>query len=170
MTPHAWPFSDLPEITQIGLVVEDLERTMAAYYATLGWGPWLVYEHKPPVLHDLRLRDEPVEFSMLAAETQVGPIGFELLQPLEGRSVYREWLAAKGEGLHHLACTLRSGDGAASLIARCGELGIKTLTSGRLGASGQFYYFDTEPLLKMIIETGSSDPHDTIEPIRVYPA
>lgn len=169
MTPAAWPLGHLPAITQIGAVVEDLQGTMEAYHTTLGWGPWHIYEHKPPVLHDLRLRGEPVEFNMLAAEIQVGPIGFELIQPLGGPSVYREWLANKGEGLHHVACTLPSGDQMAAFLVRCRELGIEILTSGRLGANAEFYYLNTEPRLKVIVETGRSESNDTIKPIRVYP-
>ena len=41
---------------------------------------------------------------MLGAECHAGPVVFELLQPLEGPSIYKEWLEERGEGLHHVAC------------------------------------------------------------------
>src|SRR5262249_58207049 len=85
-------------------VVKDLRKTMEMYHQALGWGPWNVYEHKPPLLHSTELRGKPTPFTMLGAEVQAGPIGFELLQPLDGPSIYKEWLEQKGEGLHHLAC------------------------------------------------------------------
>jgi catechol 2,3-dioxygenase-like lactoylglutathione lyase family enzyme len=159
----------IPQITQVAIVVKDLQATMEAYHKTLGWGPWSVYEHKPPALNHLRLHGKPVEFSMLGAETQVGPIAFELLQPLAGPSVYREWLDAHGEGLHHVACMMHSKEEATALKERFDGLGIETLTSGRLGDDLEFYYFDTQPLLKMILETGSGHSKELAEPIRVYP-
>ena len=47
---------------------------------------------------------------MLGAETHVGDMGFELLQPLEGPSIYRDWLDEHGEGLHHVAVMLHDFD------------------------------------------------------------
>lgn len=161
--------NDGPQITQIGLVVEDLQATMEAYHKALGWGPWYVYEHKPPALHGLRLHGEEVEFSMLGAEVQVGPIAFELLQPLEGPSAYREWLDEHGEGLHHVACMAHSQEELEALRARMDELGVETLSSGRLGEDHEFYYFDSRPLLKAILETGNGHAKELAKPIRVYP-
>ncbi|HKG04046.1 MAG TPA: VOC family protein [Conexibacter sp.] len=161
--------NDVPQITQIGLVVEDLQATMEAYHKALGWGPWYVYEHKPPALHHLRLHGEEVEFSMLGAEVQVGPIAFELLQPLEGPSAYREWLDEHGEGLHHVACMAHSKEELEALRARMDELGVETLSSGRLGEDHEFYYFDSQPLLKAILETGNGHAKELAKPIRVYP-
>ena len=46
----------------------------------------------------------------------------------------------------------------------------RPLTSGRLGSSFEFRYFDTQPVLKVIIEAGSGEVDDSIRPIRVFPA
>ncbi len=159
-----------PLISQIGVVVHDLQSTMEAYHRTFGWEPWSVYEHKPPALADLRLRGEPAEFSLLTAETQVGPVAFELIQPLSGPSVWREWLATRGEGLHHIACATHPADGAEALMRQLEHEYGRPLTSGRLGSSFEFCYFDTQPVLKIIIEAGSGEVDDSIRPIRVFPA
>ena len=90
-------------ITQVAAVVRDLRSSLEAYHKALGWGPWNVYEHKPPMLHSTELHGKPTEFTMLGAECHAGPIVFELLQPLEGPSIYKEWLDEHGEGLHHVA-------------------------------------------------------------------
>ena len=43
------------------------------------------------------LRGEDVAFSMLGAECEVQPgLVFELIQPLEGDSIHRDWLAERG--------------------------------------------------------------------------
>ena len=71
-------------ISQIAIVVRDIDDALEKYHRVLGWGPWNVYEHKPPALHDTRLHGEPTEFTMIGAETHVGPIVVELLQPRRG--------------------------------------------------------------------------------------
>ena len=46
---------------------------------------------------------EPAEYALRLAVTMVGSVQWELIQPLDDRSMYAEFLAAKGEGLHHVA-------------------------------------------------------------------
>lgn len=155
-----------PAITQIGVVVHDLQATMEAYHSALGWGPWRIHEHRAPELHDLRLHGERSEFSMLTAETEVGPISFELIQPLDGPSPYSEWLQAHGEGLHHVAYSVGSTEEVHRLAANLAGQGAELLTRGKLN-DVEFFYFDTQPLLKMIIETATAG--DIGEPARIYP-
>ena len=90
-------------ITQVAIVVHDIRDALEKYHRALGWGPWNVYEHKPPALHDTYLHGKPAEYSMIGAETHAGPVVVELLQPLEGDSIYKEWLEEHGEGMHHIA-------------------------------------------------------------------
>ena len=155
-------------ITQIAVVVKDLRKTMEMYHKALGWGPWNVYEHKPPLLHSTELRGRPTQFTMLGAEVQAGPIVFELLQPLEGPSIYKEWLEHKGEGLHHVACMLHTHSEADEARKRFERMGAQVLMGGRIGDTIQFYYLDTEPLLKVIIESGSGHAID-LKPSWTYP-
>lgn len=154
-------------ISQVAVVVEDLQKTMEQYTELLGWGPWNVYRHEPPRLHGTTLRGEEVEYSMLGAETRVGEIGFELLQPLEGPSIYREWLERHGAGLHHVAVMLHGFDESAELKKRFDQAGAPVLMGGRIGETIEFYYLDTEPSLKIILESGSGHAIDLV-PDHVY--
>ena len=155
-------------ISQIAVVVNDLERTMEQYTKLLGWGPWNVYRHEPPRLHDTEVRGAPTGYTMLGAETHVGDMGFELLQPLEGPSIYKEWLDRHGEGLHHVAVMLHDFDESAELKRRFAEIGANVLMGGRIGETIEFYYLDTEPQLKIILESGSGHAIDLV-PDRTYP-
>ena len=38
-------------ISQIAIVVRDIDEALERYHRALGWGPWNVYEHKPPAQH-----------------------------------------------------------------------------------------------------------------------
>lgn len=170
------------QIDQIGIVVRDLERSMAQYHALLGWGPWDVYEYQAPWLHDTEIRGEPRAYTMLGAETMVGNIVVELIEPTSP-SPYTEWLETRGEGLHHIlvgwAGDIQSSAesaGADDLEERSSRLrevfasrGIGVLMSGRLGDVSQYYYLDTEPALKVIVESGGAAARD-LRVVRRYPA
>ncbi|HEU5373715.1 MAG TPA: VOC family protein [Gaiellaceae bacterium] len=156
------------QISQIAVVCHDLQKTMAQYTKLLGWGPWNVYRHEPPRLHGTELRGQPTEYTMLGAETHVGDMGFELLQPLEGSSIYRDWLEAHGEGLHHVAVMLHDFDESTALKQKFAEIGATVLMGGRIGETIEFYYLDTEPSLKIILESGSGHAIDLV-PDYVYP-
>ncbi len=153
-------------ITQVAVVVNDLKATMKKYHEVMGWGPWSVYEHKPPVLHNTEVRGKPVKYTMLGAEVHCDPIDFEILQPLEGRSIYREFLEEKGEGLHHVAVVNRQ-DNVHKALAGFKERGIKVLMSGALDDI-EFYYMDTDPVLKMVAETVSGHAI-ALKPSYTYP-
>jgi methylmalonyl-CoA/ethylmalonyl-CoA epimerase len=155
-------------ISQIAVVCHDLQKTMETYTKLLGWGPWNVYRHEPPRLHDTEVRGEAVAYTMLGAETHVGDMGFELLQPLEGPSIYKEWLDTHGEGLHHVAVMLHDFGESKELRRLFADQGMNVLMGGRIGETIEFYYLDTEPQLKIILESGSGHAIDLV-PDYVYP-
>jgi methylmalonyl-CoA/ethylmalonyl-CoA epimerase len=175
------------ELNQIGIVVRDLEQSMAQYHRLLGWGPWDVYEYESPWLRDTWVHGEQVDYTFLGAETLVGGIVIELIQPLTGPSIYTEWLATKGEGLHHilvgwagdlqsepaggLADTSADDLEARSTVVRehLAAEGIGVLMSGRIGDESQYYYLDTEPQLKIIVEGGGARARD-LKVTRRFPA
>jgi hypothetical protein len=154
-------------VTQIGVVVRDLRQALETYHSTLGWGPWNVYLLEPPRHHHTVLRGEPVEYSMQIAETHVGPVDFELIEPLEGPSIYKEWLNEHGEGIHHIAC-MKKGTDAQQLLADFEARGIKRLMGGRIEDKIEYFYLDSEPALKIVLESGSGHAID-LEPSWVYP-
>jgi len=141
-------------ITQVAVVVKDLRKTMEAYHKVMGWGPWSVYEHKPPILHHTKLHGQPADYSMLGAEVHCNPIDFEILQPLEGPSIYKEFLEEKGEGLHHVS-VVNSTEDVDLALADFKKHGVEVSMEGRLGEGIRFYYMDTDPVLKMVAETVS---------------
>lgn len=159
---------DAPLLTQVAIVCRDLQKTMESYTELLGWGPWNVYRHEPPRLRDTMVRGERVDYTMLGAEAQVGTMGFELLQPLEGPSIYKEWLDEHGEGLHHLAVMAHDFSESGALRSRFAETGSEVLMEGRIGETIEFFYVDTQPALKVILESGSGHAIDLV-PDYTYP-
>ena len=155
-------------ISQIAIVVRDMEASLKAYTENLGWGPWSVFDYKPPLLHDTKVRGEPVEFTMIGAETTVGDLGFELIQPVSGPSIYQEFLDTHGEGVQHIACMKHSIEDSEALKKHWSERGAEILMGGRIGESIEFYYVDSGPLIKFVLESGSGHAID-LKPTYVYP-
>jgi methylmalonyl-CoA/ethylmalonyl-CoA epimerase len=156
------------KITQIAVVVRDIEATLKTYTETLGWGPWSVFDYKPPLLHDTQVRGKPVEYRMIGAEASVDGLGFELIQPVSGPSIYQEFLDTHGEGVQHIACMKHSNADSELMRQHWRDNGAEVLMSGRIGESIEFYYLDTAPMLKFVLESGSGHAID-LKPIRIYP-
>jgi len=156
------------KITQIAVVVRDIEAALKTYTQTLGWGPWSVFDYKPPLLHDTRVKGKAVEYRMIGAEASVDGLGFELIQPVSGPSIYQEFLDTHGEGVQHIACMKHSGEDSSLMQGHWRSHGADVLMSGRIGDSIEFYYLDTAPMLKFVLESGSGHAID-IKPTYVYP-
>jgi methylmalonyl-CoA/ethylmalonyl-CoA epimerase len=156
------------KITQIAVVVRDIEAALKTYTNTLGWGPWSVFDYKPPLLHDTWVKGEQVEYRMIGAEASVDGLGFELIQPVSGPSIYQEFLDAHGEGVQHIACMKHSDQDSSLMKEHWRAHGAEVLMSGRIGESIEFYYLNTAPMLKFVLESGSGHAID-LKPSYVYP-
>jgi methylmalonyl-CoA/ethylmalonyl-CoA epimerase len=156
------------KITQIAVVVRDMEAALKSYTETMGWGPWSVFDYKRPLLHDTRVHGEAVEYRMIGAETSVDGLGFELIQPVSGPSIYQEFLDSHGEGVQHIACMQHSYEDSSLVREHWHSNGAEVLMSGRIGDSIEFYYLDTAPMLKFVLESGSGHAID-LKTTRMYP-
>ena len=137
-------------IQQVALVVRDLDLTMAKYSEQLGIGPWWVTLYGPPRLTEMRIRGVEVPYSMKLAIAWTGDTMWELIQPVDGPSIYKEFLAANGEGLHHVLVEHRGTEFEAA-IAAFSARGCPPLMEGRFGEV-RFAYMDTEGPLKTVLE------------------
>jgi len=145
------PFSD---IKQVGIVVKDINKAVD-YYSSLGIGPFRTLPSGGvPVYTGKKLRGKEAEFTMEIRVAQVGQVELELIQPLEGESIYKEFLEKKGEGIHHLGFLVRDID---EEEARLTKQGFKALASGRR-PSGGFTYFETDRVGGVIMELIQRSP------------
>lgn len=151
-------------ISQVALVVKDLEKTIREYTETLGWGPWTVYEYKPPRIHDILVRGVPQEFTWIGAETPLGSTYMELLQPLDGPSIFRQFIEQQGEGLHHIGYWAKTMDEANKIKDTFGARGVPLLMSAWIDQV-YFYYLDSSPI---IIEVWTGDL-DSLQASRTCP-
>ena len=91
------------DTVQVALVVRDLDASMKTYVERYGIGPWEIYEFNPDTVENMKAHGEPVASSWRLALARVGGVMWELIEPLDDRSTYAEFLAEHGEGVHHVA-------------------------------------------------------------------
>lgn len=137
------------EISQVAVVVKDMMKTIKNYWKMLGLGPWSIYTFAPPGLTEMTLRGKSVTYSMRLAETTVGNVIIEVVEPLEGPSIYKEFLMQKGGGPHHIAC-YKVPD-VRKALGNFKKMGVNILQSGKFDEV-EFYYLDTEKTLGVITE------------------
>ncbi len=153
------------ETLQISIVVRDLEATLRTYVEEYGIGPWEIYAFDGDQV--IPLRGEPaVAGAWRIAVTMVGSVQWELVEPLDDRSIYAEFHATKGEGLHHVAV---GGTPYAELLAQLRAKG-RSVPLGGVYRGVTFAYLSTDEDLKAITEIFDWPDGLVQEPDAVYPA
>jgi methylmalonyl-CoA epimerase len=88
-----------PPVSQVGVVVRNLDKAMEYYKETFGIGPFMVFDFVP---EKHLVRGKPLPVKLRIGVAQMGPVGLELIEPVEGDAPHKRFLEEKGEGLHHL--------------------------------------------------------------------
>jgi len=131
------------------------------WYATLrkfvdnyGIGPWDIYEFNPSNAKDLCEYGKPVERSWRLAITMIGGVQWELIEPLDNESIYAQFLAQKGEGVHHIAVLAPKFE---EMLAAQAKQGKDLVLSGEFSGI-KVAYLDTERDLGVVVEIFSGMP------------
>lgn len=144
------PQGIITAVQQVCVVVRDLRRTIEEYVTRAGIGPWAVYTYAPPDLRNCRVRGREVPYSMRLALAWTNGFMWEVIEPLEGPSIYAEHLETHGEGLHHVLVAHAEHDYAAAL-AELAKRGVPPLMEGHYKGT-DFAYVDSEGPLKLVLE------------------
>jgi methylmalonyl-CoA/ethylmalonyl-CoA epimerase len=93
------PFS---KVDQIGVVVRNIEGAIK-YYEALGIGPFIPFRNTDVV--ERQMWGKPVSPNSIKSVielTKIGTLELELIEPVEGNSIWSEFLTTHGEGVQHL--------------------------------------------------------------------
>ena len=86
-------------MSQIGIVIKDMDKTIEYYEKVLGLGPFV----RPDIIFtEIHLYGKPVNSKWIMGFCSLGSVELELIQPITGPTIYHNFLQEKGEGLHHL--------------------------------------------------------------------
>ena len=147
MAKQQEPRVKLPPVQQVCIVVKDIDRAIEYYTSTFGMGPFSVLDVD---MEGVLLRGKPISAKIKVAFADSGPLQIELIQPVEGKSIYTEFLDSKGEGLHHLAFQVDDLD---ALLAELSKEGIEPIWHQRLPQFGiAFAYLNTDRIGGVIFE------------------
>ncbi len=138
---------------QIGMVVEDLEGALRNFEEILGIGPFTIVDF-PPGGEDVKMmyKGKPEPFTAKFCFFNLGNIEIEVIQPLTGKTIWRDFLDEKGPGLHHIKFSVPEHEPAKTYLEG------KDLSISQMGASvgknlgKEWVYYDTEDKVGFAIE------------------
>lgn len=151
------------KVAQVGIVVRDLEKSMKAYWEEFRMGPWKIWTFAPPVTRETILYGKSVQHKFRIAETMAGDLCVELIQHLEGETIYKEFLDKRGEGLHHIQYMTNEIE---ETLEKFRKAGIGIMQSGKV-EKDSYYYLDTESRFGIIVELATN--FGFIPPERTFP-
>ena len=150
------------------MMSKDIQKSMEQYWKIWGVGPWGIHIFTPERIRDFVVRGKPIEedFEFIIAVAWLGDIQIELIQPIQGPSIYWEFLNNKGEGIHHIKEYVKD-ENMEMVLNEYKQKGIDVIQSGKID-DDVFYYLDTEPTLGYLLELGNCGKVN--EPARWYPS
>jgi len=136
-------YDQLPEVGQVAVVVENLDKAVQYYTKTLNMGPFVELEYKP---ERAILKGKEISFKFKLAFVNWGKINFEIVEVMEGEVQHKEFLKKTGGGVHHLGFYV---DNMQGWIDHFSKKGVPVLLDleGIVGPRGRrrAVFFDTSP-------------------------
>lgn len=148
-------------ITQVALVVKDVEKTARNYAELFGMELPPIILTDPEEKAHTRYRGQPTPARAKLAFFQMGSLSLELIEPIGGPSTWQEFLDKHGEGIHHIAFQVEEMDKAVHLLE---DKGMPLVQRGDF-TGGCYAYVDATPWLGAIVELLAHD-HPEVDETR----
>jgi len=155
-------------VAQLGFIVKDLDKAVVQWWKLLGVGPWHFYTYGAPLVKRMEYRGKPAQYRMRLALSNIGSLRIELIQPLEGDTVYSEFVKAHGYGIHHLGLLVPNMQEA---LKKAADAGLEMTMDGSgfgLDGDGHYAYLETEEILATTLEL-IERPSGRMPPEKIYP-
>lgn len=155
-------------VYQVAILVSDLMEAIEHYYEDWGVGPWKIFTYGKPLCTGTTYYGKEADYQMRVGLSMAGPMRIELIQPLSGESIYADFIAAHGYGVHHFGLLV---DDMPSAMAEAQAAGYKVIQDGSgfgLEGDGHYAYLDTEDTLHVTLEL-IEQPEKRHEPEAIYP-
>jgi methylmalonyl-CoA/ethylmalonyl-CoA epimerase len=149
------------EVMQVGVVVRDLDRTLAALKEIFGLEAFRSVTYPPVDRNDMArmYRGLPGDFVYRQAFIDLGTVELEVIQPVSGQSVWADFLDAHGEGIHHIRFNTYDMD---RIVEHFAGHGIAVGMSGNgLRPGTSWANFDTEERIGFTVEVMKALPGTT---------
>ncbi len=141
-------------MTQVGIVVHDIEKTAQVYADFLGVPKPNIVVTDTIDKSQAKYKGTPTTARAKLAFFKVGPsLEVELIQPDNEPSTWRDDLDRKGEGVHHIAFQIK---GMKEKTSALEQEKIPLLQTGEY-TGGRYAYLDSTKDLKVILELLEND-------------
>lgn len=140
----------LKRLVQIGIVVADRDRTTQLLTSLFGMGPFRFVEWPDRAESKYYYRGLEESVRIKQAFVQLGDVEVELIQPVEGRSGYKDFLDETGGGIHHVLFEVTDIDPVIQELAKSGVTVLQSGTGIRPGT--RWALLDTQKLLGFLVE------------------
>jgi methylmalonyl-CoA/ethylmalonyl-CoA epimerase len=140
----------LQRLVQIGIVVPDRDQATNALTSLFGIGPFRLVEWPDRAESKYYYRGVEEHIRIRQAFVQLGDVEVELIQPLEGRSGYKDFLDETGGGIHHILFEVSDIDPVLQELAKSGVTVLQSGTGIRAGT--RWALLDTQKLLGFLVE------------------
>jgi len=140
----------LKRLVQIGIVIADRDRTTQLLTSLFGIGPFRLVEWPDRADSKYYYRGVEEHIRIKQAFVQLGDVEVELIQPVEGRSGYGDFLKQTGGGIHHILFEVNDLDPVVEELAKSGVTVLQAGTGIRPGT--RWALLDTREMLGFYVE------------------
>lgn len=148
--PAGSPLLGTDRVTQLAIVVKDIESAANAYCQLLGVEKPSVIPSGNPEVTQVYFQGEPTEAKAKFLFIQTPFIELELIEPLDSPSTWKDYLETYGEGVHHISFEVNDLE---EKIKFLDQLGYPLIQKGNFwNEKGKYAYIDTRETFKVIIE------------------
>jgi methylmalonyl-CoA/ethylmalonyl-CoA epimerase len=126
---------------QVAFVVDDLREAAQRMGRQLGITRWLAWDYTTDYLPNRTYMGQESPYRSLVAMPAFGP-QVEIVQPVDGPSIYTKALADKGPSMHHLGYYVPSLDEARAYFGGQGLEPVMTGGGHGVDGDGEFAFWD----------------------------
>ena len=155
-------------IAQVAIVVPDLELAVEEYVRLFGIADWHFYTYGKPLVKEMSYWGQASEYKMRVALSYLGPMRIELIEMVEGDTVYADFVKEHGYGVHHFGVLVED---MGEALAKAEGAGLRMIMDGAgfgHDGDGHYAYLDTEDKIGVTIEL-IERPKGRMPPEKIYP-
>jgi len=129
---------DASTLCQVAIVVKSVDDAVKFYNEVFGIGPFERMEVNFP---SATYYGEKGGYRGKRAFAKLGPVTLELIELMDGKTVHEDFLKEKGEGVHHLAFTVKD---LSKFEEEATKFGLNVVQEMRRPDGSGFAYLDTD--------------------------
>ena len=118
-------------------------RSRSLIGSDFGIGPWNIWNFDAERLPQRMYQGRVGTFEAVVALCSIGPLTYELIEPVAGPSIWDEFLRDRGPGMHHFGYYVDDIDGAITAMEAKGYPVVQSGAGFGVDGDGAFAYFDT---------------------------